>query len=134
MKEKDLILQAKEAQKRAYVPYSGFPVGAAILTEKGEVYTGCNIENAAYTPTVCAERVAIFKAVSQGDTRVKALAVVGGDKEKAFPCGVCRQVLSEFGDGAKIIVARDEEDYEVYDFEDLLPHHFGPKDLGGQDV
>ena len=101
MTSEKLIEIAKKARARADAPYSGFCVGAALLTNDGDVYTGCNVENASYTPTCCAERVAIFKAVSDGKTSFKAIAVVGGAKkdgaeEPCYPCGVCRQVLSEF--------------------------------------
>lgn len=128
MNEKALINAALIAQKRAYVPYSNFKVGAAILTEGDEIFTGCNIENVSYTPTICAERTAIFKAVSEGKREIKAIAVVG-DSNYTYPCGVCRQVLREFGKNAIIIVANSEEDYRKYKLEELLPHSFGPEDL-----
>lgn len=128
MDEKTLIQAALNAQKKAYVPYSKFKVGAAILTEEGEIYTGCNIEIASYSPTLCAERTAIFKAVSEGRRKIKAIAVVG-DSDFTYPCGVCRQVLREFGKDATIIVANSKEDYRKYKLEELLPHSFGPEDL-----
>jgi len=105
MSPEELITKAFEAQKYAYVPYSHFVVGAAILTTEGLVYTGCNIENASYGLTVCAERVAVFKAVSSGQQSFKALAVVAGTEEYASPCGACRQVLSEFGRDMKVYMA-----------------------------
>ena len=128
MDEKKLIRKAIDAQKKAYVPYSNFRVGAAILMENGEVYTGCNIEIASYSPTICAERTAIFKAVSEGKRNIKAIAVVG-DSDYTYPCGVCRQVIREFGKDAIIIVANSEEDYKKYTLNELLPHSFGPENL-----
>ncbi|MDY3118884.1 MAG: cytidine deaminase [Peptoniphilus sp.] len=126
-----LIIQAKNAQSRAYVPYSGYAVGAALLADDGKVYTGCNIENASYTPTVCAERVAIFKAVSEGAKQVEIIAVVAG-KDMGYPCGVCRQVLREFGKNATIVVAKEVDDYHIHRLEDLLPHSFGPENVKGE--
>lgn len=128
MKTKELIKKAIEAQKNAYVPYSKFEVGAALLTGDGKVYTGCNIENAAYSPSVCAERTAIFKAVSEGASEIKAIAVVAGPS-MSYPCGVCRQVIKEFGENPTIIVAKSEEEYKEYTLDDLLPYSFGPEDL-----
>lgn len=128
MDKKYLIRKAFEAQKMAYVPYSKFKVGAALLTEDGEIFTGCNIEIASYSPTLCAERTAIFKAVSEGHKKIKAIAVVG-DSEFTYPCGVCRQVIREFGKDATIIIANSEENFKEYTLDDLLPHSFGPEDL-----
>lgn len=125
---KKLIKEALEAQKIAYVPYSKFRVGAAVLTDDNEIYSGCNIEISSYSPTICAERTAIFKAVSEGNKKIKAIAVVG-DSEYTFPCGVCRQVMREFGKDMKIIIANSIDDYEVYTLEDLLPYSFGPENL-----
>lgn len=128
MDKKALIRKALEVKEKAYVPYSNFHVGAAVLTEDDNIYTGCNIEIASYSPTICAERTAIFKAISEGETKIKAIAIVG-DAGLTYPCGVCRQVLREFGKDAQIIIANSEEEYEEYDLEDLLPHSFGPEDL-----
>lgn len=128
MNEKILIKKAMESKEKAYVPYSDFHVGAALLTDDGKIYTGCNIEISSYSPTICAERTAIFKAISEGSKKVKAIAIVG-DAKDTYPCGVCRQVLREFGEDAKIIIANSEEDYKVYSLEELLPHSFGPEDL-----
>ena len=128
MDKKELIKRALEAQLRAYVPYSNFKVGAAVLMEDGKVFTGCNIEIASYSPTICAERTAIFKAISEGHKKIKTIAVVG-DSNFTYPCGVCRQVIREFGKDATIIVANSEEDYREYRLEELLPHSFGPEDL-----
>lgn len=124
----ELIKKALEVQKKAYVPYSNFHVGAALITEDGEIFTGCNIEIASYSPTLCAERTAIFKAISEGYRKIKAIAVVG-DADFTYPCGVCRQVIREFGKDATIIIANSEDEYREYKLDDLLPHSFGPEDL-----
>ena len=119
----------------SYAPYSGFNVGAALLAKNQAVYTGCNIENAAYTPTNCAERTAFFKAVSEGVRDFEAICIVGGKNQKATgytaPCGVCRQVMMEFWHPKtfKIILASDRENYRVYTLEDMLPQGFGPANL-----
>ncbi|EOC99863.1 cytidine deaminase [Caldisalinibacter kiritimatiensis] len=123
-----LIRKALEAKEKAYTPYSGFKVGAALITKSGKIYTGCNIENASYTPTICAERTAIAKAVSDGEREIVAIAVTG-DSEWTYPCGVCRQVIREFGKDAIVIVAKSEEEYREYKLSELLPHSFGPEDL-----
>ncbi|WP_425446101.1 cytidine deaminase [Dethiothermospora halolimnae] len=128
MNHKILIEKALEAKKNAYVPYSEFHVGAALLTKDGEIYTGCNIESASYTPTICAERTAISKAISEGKREFEAIAVVG-DSEFTYPCGVCRQVIREFGKDIKVIVASSVDDYKEYTLEELLPNSFGPEDL-----
>lgn len=128
MEKKRLIRRALEAKEKAYVPYSKFHVGAAVLTENDEIYTGCNIEIASYSPTLCAERTAIFKAISEGELNIKAIAVVG-DSEYTYPCGVCRQVIREFGKNALILVANSEDDYKEYYLDELLPYSFGPEDL-----
>lgn len=126
--KKELINKAIDAKEKAYVPYSKFHVGAAVLTEDNEIFTGCNIEIASYSPTICAERTAIFKAVSEGHRKIKAVAVVG-DANHTFPCGVCRQVIREFGNEATIIVANSQEDFKEFTLDELLPHSFGPDDL-----
>lgn len=128
MNKKDLINKALEAKKMAYVPYSHFHVGAALLTDDGELFTGCNIEIASYSPTICAERTAIFKAISEGHKKIKTIAIVG-DANPTYPCGVCRQVIREFGKDATIIIANTEDDYLEYTLDELLPHSFGPEDL-----
>lgn len=132
----ELIRSAAEARKKAYAPYSKYMVGAAVLTNELRIYTGCNIENASYTPSICAERTALSKAVSEGWRKVKAIAVVGSPKgdtisQYVFPCGVCRQVLREFADVERflIIVAKSETDYKVYRLNELLPESFGPENL-----
>ncbi len=129
MKDKylELFELAKVARTRAYVPYSGYSVGAALLCENGKIYLGCNIENSAFTPTSCAERTAIFKAVSEGDKKFVAIAVVAGkDKlEPPTPCGVCRQVMLEFCDDSfEIILGTSEEDLYVTTLGELIPNSF----------
>ena len=132
---RSLISAAFEGQERSYSPYSDYRVGAALLTSDGRIFKGCNIENAAFTPGDCAERTAVYKAVSEGYKDFKAIAIVGGAKDKgpdmAFPCGVCRQILREFTDPEtfEVIVARAEDDYEKYTLEELLPKSFGPSNL-----
>ena len=119
----------------SYTPYSGFKVGAALLTKDGKFYTGCNIENAAFTPTNCAERTAFFKAVSEGEREFRAICIVGGKDgvltEDAAPCGVCRQVMMEFCDPEtfQIILATGKEQYEIFTLKELLPQGFGPTNL-----
>lgn len=125
----NLVKKAFEAQKYAYTPYSSFNVGAALLTKSGKIYTGCNIECASYGGTNCAERTAIFKAVSEGDKDIAAIAVVGAEDEYTFPCGICRQVILEFGKDIKLIIAKSETEYKVFDISELLPHSFSPEDL-----
>lgn len=132
-----LIKQAFVARKKSYCPYSGFAVGAALLADDGTVYTGCNIENSAYTPSNCAERTAFFKAVSDGVTSFAAIAVVGGKKELkegqvklCAPCGVCRQVMLEFcNQEFQVIMAIDCEQYEIHTLEELSPYHFSASNL-----
>ena len=130
-----LIAQAISMTKRSYAPYSKFQVGAALLAKDGGIFNGCNIENAAYTPTNCAERTAFFKAVSEGVTEFSAIAVVGGAKGVltgyTAPCGVCLQVMMEFCDpeSFRIILATDLEHYEVKTLKELLPKGFGPANL-----
>lgn len=134
-----LIRQAFQARTFAYTPYSHFRVGAALLARNGKVYTGCNIENAGYTPTNCAERTALFKAVSEGERYFTAIAIVGsmeGEVNRLVtgPCGVCRQALYEFtGPDLTVIMARTEEDYIVTTLGALLPYGFGPANLEADD-
>ena len=133
--ETKLLAAAQAARDNAYAPYSKFKVGAAVETVDGEIFTGCNIENAAYTPTNCAERTAFFKAVSEGVRDFEAICIVGGKNQKATgytaPCGVCRQVMMEFCNPKtfKIILAIDRENYRIYTLEDMLPQGFGPANL-----
>ncbi len=131
--EIDLLLdKAQEARDHSYAPYSRYNVGAALLTADGQIYQGCNIENAGYTSTVCAERTAFFKAVYDGHRAFRAISFIATGEEMCFPCGLCRQVMAEFCDGDFIIVTanRDRTKVDVSTFEQLLPHSFGPKDLG----
>ncbi len=135
MTDQELIRRALLARERAYTPYSHFQVGAALLTRTGTVYPGCNIENAAYTPTNCAERTAFFSAVAQGERDFAAIAIVGGPQggvlDYTAPCGVCRQVMMEFcdPDTFRILAARSPEDYRVFTLRELMPQSFGPADL-----
>lgn len=135
MNNNDLSKEAVAAREKAYTPYSNFMVGAALFTKSGKVYHGCNIENAAYTPTICAERTAFSKAVSEGERDFSAIAVAGwaqgGRGGEAFPCGVCRQVMREFcGPDFKILVVNDENGaFQEYSLDVLLPYGFGPEDL-----
>ena len=126
-----LLDLAEEARDHSYAPYSKYHVGAALLTVDGQVYQGCNIENAAFTPTNCAERTAFFKAVYDGHRAFKAIAIIATGEEMGFPCGVCRQVMAEFCDRDFIIITanKDRSKVDVSPFETLLPHSFGPKDL-----
>ncbi|SRR6056297_4005499 len=126
---KKLIEKAVEARKNAYVPYSKFIVGAAVKTKEGKYFTGCNIESASFTPTICAERTAISKAVSEGYREFEAIAVVGSLEDYTYPCGVCRQFIVEFGKNTKVIIAKNTEEYKVYKISDLLPNSFGPEDM-----
>ena len=130
-----LIDTAIEQLKFSYTPYSNFKVGAALLTKSGKIYTGCNIENASYTPTNCAERTAFFKAVSEGVRDFQAICIVGGKDGKlteyTAPCGVCRQVMMEFCDPEtfQIILAVDKEKYDIFTLNELMPLGFGPLNL-----
>ncbi len=133
MEEKKLIRAALEARQNAYAPYSHFQVGAALLARSGRVYQGCNIENAAYSASNCAERTAFFKAVSEGERAFEAIVIVGGregETELDFcaPCGICRQVMAEFCDldQFRVILARNEEDFKSYTLRELLPEAFVP--------
>ena len=135
MEDRELIQKAKEARKMSYSPYSGFKVGAALLTENDRIYQGCNIENAAYTPTNCAERTAFFKAISQGERNFKAIAIVGGYEggrmDFCAPCGVCRQVMMEFCNPKRfrIILADDKGNTKSFTLGEMLPMGFGPNNL-----
>ncbi len=131
MKDELLIQEALLAREQAYCPYSDFAVGAALLTGSGKIYRGCNIENAAYSVANCAERTAVFKAVSEGEKEFVTIAVVGGKKgtppvDYTYPCGVCRQVMAEFGNPEefRILVAKSPADYKTYVLKELLPENF----------
>ncbi|WP_186577768.1 cytidine deaminase [Aquibacillus kalidii] len=130
MDKLNLLEKAKEIRERAYVPYSKFPVGAALLTKSGKLYLGCNIENAAYPVSLCAERVAIFKAISDGETEFEQLAVVADTDRPVSPCGSCRQVMSEFFDKKmEVHIGNLKNDLKTMTTEELLPYSFGPNDL-----
>lgn len=132
-----LIKEALTARQKAYAPYSGYWVGAALLTDEGKVYSGCNIESASFSPSNCGERTAFFKAVSEGEYNFKAIAVVGGHKDTPLeqlgifaPCGVCRQVMMEFcRKDFQVIMAKSPKDYFIYTLEEILPLAFGPADV-----
>lgn len=130
-----LIQKALKAREMSYSPYSHYRVGAALLTEDGSLYQGGNIENASYGATNCAERTAIYKAVSEGKRKIKAIAITGGMEgnepmDYAYPCGICRQVMQEFGDDElKIIVATSVTDYREYSLKELLPYGFGGESI-----
>lgn len=124
MTNKELLAKAYEAMEKAYVPYSKFQVGAALLTKSGEVYTGCNIENASFGATICAERTAIFKAVSDGAKDFTTLAIVSSSKQHTYPCGICRQVMSEFMMDATLIFDDQEKGILEIPMTDILPYKF----------
>ena len=130
-KQKELLKLATEARDRSYSPYSHYSVGAALLTKDGKVYQGCNIENASFTPTICAERTAFFKAIYDGVRDFKAIAIIGSGVLPAYPCGVCRQVMAEFCDGDFVIITSNRDGSEIVaeTLDAILPHRFGPKDL-----
>lgn len=137
MDNQDLIRAAFEARERAYTPYSHFQVGAALLSADGQLFQGCNIENASYGVSNCAERTALFKAVSEGVREFSKIAIVGGPEGAEHfsvcePCGICRQALAEFCDIDRftVLLAKSEEDYESYLLRELLPHAFLPAHLG----
>lgn len=138
MDDKELIREAYKAQAYSYSPYSGFQVGAALLGKSGRVYTGCNIENASYSPTNCAERTAFFKAVSEGEKEFVKIVIVGNKKgaseeerDYCAPCGVCRQVMAEFCNPKEfqVLLAKNETDYRTYRLEELFPFGFSKEDL-----
>ena len=131
MKEefKKLIKEAEKARKKAYTPYSKFQVGAAVLCADGKMFSGCNIENASFGLTVCAERVAIYKAISEGSTKFEAIAVIGDTNKPCSPCGACRQVISEFGEDIPLIMANLKGDVKIIQIKELLPEAFGKNDL-----
>lgn len=131
MDNKELVIAAKEAMKNAYAPYSNFRVGAALLTEDEKVYTGCNIENASYGGTNCAERTALFKALSEGHRKFNKIAIISDSLEYTYPCGICRQVLAEHGVDMEIIVADFNGEFKVHKLNELLPYAFTREDLEG---
>lgn len=136
--DRQLVLEAIEARKAAYAPYSNFMVGAALLTKSGKIYRGCNIESASYSPTNCAERTAFFKAVSEGEREFSAIAVTGAHRDVqdedygySYPCGVCRQVMMEFCNPKefRILTARSADEFTSFTLEEILPYGFGPANL-----
>lgn len=130
--QKELLLKlATEARDHSYSPYSHYAVGAALLTKDGKIYQGCNIENASFTPTICAERTAFFKAIFDGVREFAAIAVIGTGEMPAYPCGVCRQVMAEFCDADFVIITSNRDGSEVVTetLDQMMPHRFGPKDL-----
>lgn len=122
-KDKELYLKAKGALKNAYAPFSDFKVGAALITDTGEIFTGVNVENSSIGATICAERTAYVKAISEGYKKIDAIAVVSGEGA-VLPCGICRQFMFEFGDNLKIITGDDEDNLKVYYIKELLPEGF----------
>ena len=129
MNEKDLVAVARLAADKAYVPYSNFPVGAALECMDGTVFTGCNVENAVFPAGTCAERNAIFHAVSQGRTRFRRIVIAGRSADFCVPCGVCRQVMREFAPDLEILCLNGNGEERVFTLEQLLPHGFGPDHL-----
>lgn len=130
MTDRELVNKALEMLGRSYVPYSHFPVGAALLCGDGTVFTGCNVENAAYGSTICAERTALLKAVSEGHKDDwQAIAIAGRGEDYCWPCGSCRQMLYEFAPDLKILVARGDGEFVTTTLSELMPHGFGPKSL-----
>ena len=132
MTHEELVACAREAQSFAYAPYSGFPVGAALLCADGSVYTGCNVENAAFGAALCAERVALGKAVSEGKRAFRALAVIAKGNAFCTPCGTCRQVLWEFSKDLLVLCANERGNFAAYPLAELLPHGFGGEHLTHQ--
>lgn len=125
MNHQALIKSANEAKDKSYSPYSHFKVGAAVFCGSGKIYTGANIENASYGATVCAERTAIFKAVSEGEKKVQGIAIISDSEDFVYPCGICRQVLAEFGDDdMEIICCKKNGEYKAYKLDEILPYAF----------
>lgn len=133
MEHKELIETAIKAREKAYCPYSNFKVGAAVLFEDGKIYEGSNIENASFGATNCAERTAIFKGIHAGNREIKAVAVIGDTNAYTYPCGICRQVIAEFvkDDTIPVIVVKNNDDYIVHTFREIMPGVFTKKDLKG---
>ncbi|MCR4435596.1 MAG: cytidine deaminase [Clostridiales bacterium] len=130
MNSRELVKTAREIMKNSYSPYSKFRVGAAVQTESGKLFTGVNIENASYGATCCAERTAVFKAVSEGEKKVKAVAIASDSDDFIYPCGICRQVIGEFGDReTRIICSKNNGEYREYKLEDLFPNAFNSDSL-----
>lgn len=128
-KYKKLIEEAEKARKKAYTPYSKFKVGAAILTSEGRIFSGCNIENASFGLTICAERVAVFKAISEGFKKFEAIAIIADTLRPCYSCGACRQVLLEFGEDITLVMANLKGDIKINKIKELLPEAFNKNDL-----
>lgn len=125
MEDRELFQIAIKAKERAYAPYSRYKVGAAVMTDRGNIYAGVNVENASFGAANCAERTAVFKAVSEGERKIVAVAVAGDDEDIPYPCGICRQVIAEFGDqDTKIICGSGSGSLEIHTLGELLPHAF----------
>jgi len=129
MTNKDLILKAMQARENSYSPYSNFKVGAALLTKNNKIYLGTNVENCAFGPTNCAERSALFSAISNGEKDFSKIAIIGSNNDFCYPCGVCRQVILELAPRIEIICAKNENEFEVLNINDLLPKSFSQNDL-----
>ena len=127
MDYKKYIQMAIDAQKFSYSPYSNFKVGSCLVTKSGKVYTGCNVENASYGVAICSERVAITKAISEGEKEFDFIVVTCSDKSFGYPCGICRQAMVEFSPDMKVIVAKNVDEYRVHTARELLPHFFSLK-------
>lgn len=123
MNDRELFLIAKDALKNAYAPYSKFSVGAALLAKSGKIYRGVNVENSSFGATICAERTAFTKAISEGETEFLTIAVTSSEGE-AFPCGICRQFMFEYGDDLRVVVGNNEDQLKAYTISELLPHGF----------
>ncbi len=121
--------EAHKARAKSYSPYSGVKVGAALETEEGKIFSGCNIENVSYGLSNCAERTAIFKAVSEGFTRFRRIAIITEKSETSYPCGACRQVLAQFSPGMEVILASERGKRRIFKLRELLPHSFSPQEL-----
>lgn len=129
MTDQELVEKAFEMLQYSYVPYSKFPVGAVLESVDGTLFTGCNVENAAYGSSICAERTAVVKAVSEGHREFKRIAIVGNSEDYCWPCGSCRQVLNEFAPDMKVLVAKKDHSFVSFRLDELLAHGFGPKSL-----
>lgn len=129
MDNKELLKIAEKAKENAYVPYSKFHVGAALLTKSGKVFTGCNVECASYGGTNCAERTAIFKAISEGEREFEKIAVTSDNIGETYPCGICRQVILEFGRNIKVVLGESEGEYREMSIQELIPYGFTGADL-----
>jgi len=129
LNDRELLEKAIEAKEKAYVPYSNFRVGAAVLTKDNKVYTGCNIECASFGGTNCAERTALFKAISEGHRDIEAIAVVSDKAQYTFPCGICRQVILEFGQNIRLIVGKPNGEFKTYTITELIPNSFSGSEM-----